>query len=243
MKILISESQFRYIITENVLLQKMKEKYVGEGKPVSEEKYLEICTVAANNTQYTIWLTKMVAENVILAEDIYKYKQYFDIFNKNKQHFPIKDINQIKTKEQVNEFLRKVIEIREMSVDKSGAGVDDSKKYLSVSEIKKLEAVGIKYLGMSEGFQVFQVQPECAGSEEAYKTYKNILGRCMGRDEGASIDICTMGSQSYFDDYLNDYPGSSYFVMYNLSDPQSPYQFHYESSQFMDKNDNDLLGR
>ena len=243
MKIVISESQLRNIISENVLLQNIKDKYVGEGKPVTEQKYQEICVAAANNTQFIIWLTKMVAENIILAEDVYKYKQYFDIFNKNKQHFPIKDINQIKTKGQVNEFLSKVIEIREISVDKSDKSTDGSKDYVSVSEIKKLEAVGIKYLGMSEGYQVFEVPSSCAGSEEAYKTYKNILGRCKGRDQGASIDICTMGGRDHFEFYLNKYKGSSYFVMYNLSDPNSPFQFHYESSQFMDKNDKDLIGR
>ena len=82
---------------------------------------------------------------------------------------------------------------------------------------------------------------ECAGNEEAHKVYKNILGRCKGREEGASIDICTMANFDHFNDYLNNDPGSSYFVMYNLSDPQSPYQFHYESNQFMDKNDNQIL--
>jgi hypothetical protein len=244
MRILISESQFRYIITENALLEKIREKYVGEGKPVSEEKFHEITEVSANNTSYIIWMTKMIVDNIILSEDVYKFggpKGYFTIFDKNKRHFPIKDINQIKTKELVSQFLRKVIEIREMSVDKTGSDVDESKKYVSVSDIKKLENVGINYLGSSLGYQVFEIPNGCKDDEEAYRAYKNILGKCTGRDQGANIDLCTMGSFEYFNDYLTKYSGSSYFVMYNLSDPQSPYQFHYESSQFMDKNDNQLL--
>jgi hypothetical protein len=43
-----------------------------------------------------------------------------------------------------------------------------------------------------------------------------------------------------FREYLNNSPGSSYYVFYNLGDPKSPYQFHYESSQFMDKNDDNI---
>jgi hypothetical protein len=241
MKILISESQLKHIITETTLLDKIKEKYVGDGKVISDEKFNEISLVTNNNIPYTVWLVRMIAENNIPGEDVYKYKQYFEIFNKNKQHFPIKDINQIKTKDQVREFLRKVIEIREISVKKDDGGIDESKSYVTVSEIKKLESVGIKYLGMSEGYQVFQVTPDCYGNGDSYKQYKNILGRCAGREEGAEIDICTIGSQEHFDQYLEDSPGSSYFVMYNFSDPQSPYQFHYESGQFMDKNDNNLI--
>lgn len=47
-----------------------------------------------------------------------------------------------------------------------------------------------------------------------------------------------MASQKHFDDYLSSGP---YYVFFNLNDPKSPYQFHYESNQFMDKNDIDII--
>jgi hypothetical protein len=40
-----------------------------------------------------------------------------------------------------------------------------------------------------------------------------------------------------FQMYLNVFPGSSYYVFYNMGDPKSPYQIHLESNQYMDKND------
>lgn len=228
------------IVLDEAHIDNIKNKYVGEGKPISEELFQQISDASFNKPAFIGWLIMRIVDKVIKAEDVYKYKEYFSIYNKHKHLFPIADINKIKTKEQVSDFLRKVIEIRELNVNKSEKP-EDGKNYLTVGEIKKLESVGINYLGVSEGYQVFQVPPECAGNEEAHKTYKNILGRCKGREQGASIDICTMANFDHFNDYLNNDPGSSYFVMYNLSDPQSPYQFHYESNQFMDKNDNQIL--
>ena len=41
-----------------------------------------------------------------------------------------------------------------------------------------------------------------------------------------------------FDEELSKGP---FFVFFNTSDPKSPYQFCYESNQFMDKNDHSLI--
>lgn len=228
------------IVIDEAYIDNIRNKYVGEGKPISEDLFQRISDVTFNKPAIISWMILRIVDGVIKSEDVYKYKEYLSIFNKHKSLFPITDINQIKTKEQLSEFLRKVIEIRELSVNKTD-NVEEGKNLVSVNEIKKLESVGINYLGMSEGYQVFQVPPECANNEESFKVYKNVLGRCKGRSEGAGIDICTMANIEHFNDYLVSHPGSSYFVMYNLSDPQSPYQFHYESVQFMDKNDNQLI--
>ena len=112
---------------------------------------------------------------------------------------------------------------------------------VSQNGIQKLESVGIKYLGMVDGLQAFQVPPEVKGSKDAWNVYREILGKCSGRDKGQKISICTMAGFGNFNQYLNDYPGSSYYVFYNMGDPLSPYQFHYESNQFMDKNDDDII--
>jgi hypothetical protein len=243
MKLLITENQLKKIIISEARLEDVVQKYVGEGKPVSEEKYNEILGVTHNDKNYTMWLILRIAGGVIKDEDVYKYEQYFKIFNRYKNLFPIKDINQIKTINDVEDFIKKCVEVREREVK-----VDDNTKtkfnkdnYVSPSEIQKLDEVGIKYYGMVDGYQVFEVPNESKDNPEAKLRYRNILGRCAGRDMGAKIDICTMSSGKYFEKYLNDHPGSSYFVMFNMGDKNSPYQFHYESGQFMDKNDLNVL--
>ncbi len=241
MKILITESQFKGIISE-VRLEDVVQKYVGEDKPISNEKYEEILKVTNNEKNYVVWLLIRIAGGVIKDEDVYKYEEYFKIFTKYKKLFPVKDISQIKTIDDVETFIKKCVEIKERDINLDVKGeTSDNKSYVSLSDIQKLENVGIKYYGISDGYQVFEIPNESKDNPEAKKRYREILGRCAGREQGASIQICTMSSGGYFEKYLKDYPGSSYFVMFNMVDKNSPYQFHYESGQFMDKNDTRII--
>lgn len=230
------------LILESHSLELLKQKYVGEDKPISEEVFKKIEEVCLNKFNLIAWLTVKVANNIILSEDVYKYKEYFGIFERNKNKFPIKDIHQYKTKDDVQNFINKVIEIREKNVERSsGVESENKENYVSSGEMDKLESVGIKFLGMSDGYQVFEIPNELKDDEGAWKVYKDVLGRCSGREQGAKIDICTMANVGHFKNGLKNYPGSSYFVIFNLSDPKSPYQIHFESNQFMDKNDSPLL--
>jgi hypothetical protein len=182
----------------------------------------------------------MVAENNILPEDVYKYKEYIQIFNKFKKYFPIKDINQINNKKEQQEWLNMVIKMRERGVTKSDENnnVQNPKNYVTPNEIQRLENVGIEYMGMVDGYQSFEIPKSLGGNEVAWKTYKDILGKCQGREQGAKIDICTIASFKHFNDNISS---GSLFLFFNLSDKQSPYQFSYETNQFMDKNDNPLF--
>lgn len=235
------------ILLEDYQIDKLKEKYVGEPtegenyKRLSEEEFQEILNVTTGKFNLTAWLTVRVANNLIHTTDIYKFKEYFGIFEKHKNKFEIKDLNQYKTKEQINGFIQKCIQIREKNVQLS-AGIDkeSSENYVTPKEIEKLESVGIEFLGMSEGYQVFEIPNEVKDDENVWKVYRDILGRCAGRDQGASIDICTIAGFSHFQHYMTQ-DGGSYFLMFNMGDPQSPYQIHFESNQFMDKNDNPQL--
>lgn len=225
------------LIFENFQLDQLKEKYVGDGKPLSDEDFQNILEVCNNKHAYVMFLTTRVANKLIMMEDVYKFKNYFMTFEKNKSLFDIKDISQYKTPQQIDYFKQKCISIAEKDIVYTQGVGDDKDNYVSPNDIRKLELVGIKYLGIADGFQIFQVPGELKGNRESYETYKTILGRCAGRDQGAKIDICTIGSFDYFNRYFEDYPDSSYFVMFNLGDPLSPYQIHFESNQFKDKND------
>ena len=232
------------LLVEQVIhnIQLLKDKYVGSGKPMSEKDFEKILDVSMNKFYLIAWLSKRVGSGMIKTEDIYKYKEYFEIFEKNKNKFEFKDINLYKTADDLQKFLQEVIDVREGDiVFDEIAGKDN---FVSPSEIQKLESTdGAKYLGVFDNvkmkYQVFQI---FGVNKETWKLYRDILGKCKGRARGARIDICTIGSYQYFKDYLTDPKGSSYFVLYNLDDPKSPYQLHYESGQFMDKNDNSNIG-
>lgn len=217
----------------------LKNKYVGEDKPVSEDDFNKIVEVTGNKFYLLSWLTKKVGTGMIKPEDIYKYKEYFELFEKNKNKFQHKDIHLYKTSEDVKNFLKDAISVRESDIVYDEIqGLDN---YVTQNEIEKLESTGgMKYLGMYQDkkykYQVFQV---FGYDQDTWKIYRDILGRCKGRNRGAKIDICTIGNYKYFKSYLTDPKGSNYFLLFNLDDPKSPYQLHFESDQFMDKNDNE----
>jgi len=238
----------RIILVEDLALQiqQLKDKYVGKDKPMTEEVFNKIQEVSGGKFNYIAWLSKRVGTGLIKAEDVYKYKEYFDLFEKNKNKFTNKDINLYKTAEDIQKFLDEVIDVREGDIVFDEITGKDN--FVSKNDIEKLESTGgAKYMGIFENnlkdkitpYQVFQI---FGVNEKTWKLYRDILGKCKGRNRGARIDICTIASYRYFKDYLTDPKGSSYFVLYNLEDPKSPYQLHYESGQFMDKNDNSDIG-
>ena len=237
MKIMITESQYR-ILTEQYSEEQLKTKYVDSGL-VPENQFNEIIS-EFNKPFYRGWILKMVSEGNIKYEDVYKFKHYFNVFEKFKRHFPIKDLGQIKTFDDVAEFERKSKDMLLKQQENEQGDISDKKNLVSLNDIQKLESVGIKYLGMVDGLQSFQVPPEVKDSKEAWNVYREILGKCSGRDKGQIVSICTMAGFESFRNYLKANPGSSYYVFYNLGDQKSPYQFHYDTDQFMDKNDDDI---
>ena len=236
-------SSLRKILLEDLQsqIQQIRDKYVGNDKALSDAEFEKILDVTNNKFYLISWITKKIGQGIIKNEDIYKYKEYFDLFekNKNKGKFKHKDIHLYKTAEDVSTFLEEVIKVREGDIEFEETQGKDN--FVSQSEIEKLISTGgVKYLGTFDNkdfvYQVFQI---FGIDTQTWKVYRDILGRCKGRNKGAKIDICTIGDYKFFKQYLKDPKGSSYFVLFNLDDPKSPYQLHHESGQFMDKNDND----
>lgn len=56
---------------------------------------------------------------------------------------------------------------------------------------------------------------------------------------GQGSKWCTASTESdyYYNRYLSAYPNSKYYIVINNSDPEEKYQLHFESGQFMDKDD------
>ena len=223
------------VISENELslLDKVKEKYVGDDKLLTEDEFNKIMESTNGKVQYVIWMIKKISENIIPKQDIKLYNQYFDIFNKNKKKFKYQDIHGYKTESDLIEWISTVKDI----LDKQNISydMDGKKSFVSSSDIDKLKEVGINYLGKVKDYQIFHMPKNVSNDDLAFKRYKDILGKCSNREFGEIVHFCTL-VQNTFKGYLEYGP---LFIIYNLSDELSPYQFSYEGKQFKNrKNEN-----
>ena len=239
---IITESQYyeKKRLLE-VSIEQLKTQFVDTDK-VPQEVFDAILDAVNSDSAYATWLTSRVAKNLIKAEDVSNFGEYIQIFDKNKRSFDKADINQYKTANDIADFKNQAIKVREKDIEITGTPSDDKPDskpsgLVTKNEVAKLENVGIKFMGIVDGYQVFKVPQSLRGNEEAYKTYATILGRCAGRDQGAKIELCTVASKDYFDQYLGT---DDLYVFFNMSDPDSPYQFHYAENQFMDRKDDSI---
>jgi hypothetical protein len=226
-------------IVSEASIEQLQQQFVEAGK-LTQEVFDEIVKVSKGKGAYATWLAARVDQEIIKAEDIYKYEDYLKFFNKFKREFPSPDINTYKDERSVRGFEQKAIELRERGIEQTGGDINNASNLVSPKGIQELNQVGIKFIGTVDGYQCFLIPNSAKGNTKAWETYRKHLANCSGRDKGAKIEICTMAGQSHFDDYLTRY-GGDYYVFFNLGDPKSPYQFHYESDQFMDKNDDRLI--
>jgi len=196
----------------------IEKKFVGPGKVVKRDEFAEIMKATNNKLAIALWMVKRIEDKFILPEDIYKWEEYFDIFKRLKREFPVKDINQIKTEDQIDEFVKKAIEIRDREVDPSKKkGVEKSDKYKDLR------------IGEVSGFQVYKIPK--GTSDEMYG---------VACDLGSGTDWCTAtgNTKTWFDRYAKDGP------LYIFIGPNGEkYQFHYETGSYMDKNDRSILDR
>ena len=233
----------RRVIKEqnDATISNYKRIFVDSGK-LSEEIFDEIVEVSKGKGAYVKWLAARVAEKKIKDEDIYKFEEYLDSFEKAKRSprgkamFPIIDINQVKSSSDIRAFIDAAIEFEEIgSIEGEEEEMDSDSVLVSKSDILKLKDVGINLIGLVAGYQIFKVSNM---DKQTWEVYRTILGKCK---EGASIHICTIAGYTHFKNYLEKHPGSSYYVIFNQNDPLSPYQFHYESNQFKDRKDADVF--
>lgn len=226
----------REVLLNEVSIEELHRQFVGANK-LSEEVFQEIVKASGNKSAYATWLASKVSTGVVMEEDIYKFEDFFKIFERYKRLYPKQDIHQYRSAKDVEDFKQKSIEIEDNMVKQGPEGEEspvNSKDLLNPAQIQSLKDVGITLLGVVGGYQCFEVPTSAKGSKEAYTRYRNLLGQCSG----GKNSICTVASENYFNNYLNDGP---YYVFFNLSDPQSPYQFHYESNQFMDRTDKSII--
>ncbi len=194
-----------------VSVEQLKTQFVDSGK-ISQNDFNEI-TSATPKTAYITWLAKKVVDKLIKAEDIYKYKKYFSIFDRRKKEYPFTDINQYKTQDDLSQFINKSVEI----ADKESGDVSQQKGVSKEDKYKEF------YLGSVNGFNVYELP----------KGRKDLYGASCELGSGTEWCTATGKTKRYFDDYISKGP----LFIFLKPGSNEKYQFNYETNSFMNEDD------
>jgi hypothetical protein len=82
-------------IVSEASIEQLKQQFVDTEK-ITQEVFDEIVKATKGKGAYATWMVKRVEDGTIKGEDIYKYENYIEIFNKHKREFPSPDINAYK---------------------------------------------------------------------------------------------------------------------------------------------------
>lgn len=203
-----------------ISLDQIQTQFVDTGK-LSAEDFEKIKEASGGKSAYATWLAVRVAKkpdgsnNLIKSEDIYKYKDYLNVFKAKQGEFPIKDINQIKTKEQLSNFITIASNLKNQEEEDPSQikGVTKSEKYAKLK------------IGEVAGFAVYKIPKGATQLKQ------------VSCDLGSGTEWCTADSRAdMFDQYIQQGP---LYIFDNGKGEK--YQFHYESNQFMDKYDAPII--
>jgi hypothetical protein len=221
-KILLEIAQDRKnnLINE-ISIQQLETDFVNTGK-ISKEDFDNILKVSKSDSAFATWLTAKVAgskksPSIIKSEDIYKYEKYFDVFKRRKKEYRIQDINQIKTPEQLQDFIKTSVEL----ADQEKQDISAQKGISKTEKFKDLKIADI------EGFSVYMIP---RGRKDLYNTSCEL---------GSGTEWCTAtgNTDGFFEEYIEDGP---LFIFINNANPKDKYQVHFETDQYMGKNDNPI---
>ena len=203
-------------IIQEVSIDQLRTQFVDSGK-IESDVFQDIVDAVGNKTAYATWLVKKVADDTIKGEDAYKYKEYFDVFNRRKREFEYPDINRYKTTADVRKFVTTAIGLRDSEQEDPSTkkGVQKADKYKEF------------HIGSVDGFEVYEIPK---GRKDLY---------AMSCELGSGAEWCTATgkTRSYFDEYIMEGP----LFIFVKPGSREKYQFHYESGQFMDKDDQPIF--
>lgn len=212
MKILITESQFRYLF-EAATLSDIHDKYYSK---IPEDIFKEI--ISADPTyrieksekmgKYGKWLLSLYMNRQLKIEDLYKATEYLQYFIKYYNIIQVKDINKYKSLQD----LYNVVSI----YMKNDGDIATSKS----DEVRKIKE-GAEKVYEDNGWLV--IIPHTQAASCYY---------------GKGTQWCTAAEYSHnmFDNYNNQ--GPLYINIDKVNNLK--YQFHFESDSFMDENDNPI---
>ena len=207
-----------------VSISQLKSDFVDTGR-IKDKDFNEILKATGDDSALSTWLvarvvgSKKIKTPIIKVEDIYKYKEYFNVFRRHKNKYELKDINQIKDKSQLQDFIIKSIELGDAEKEDPSKqkGVSKSDKY---NEFKLAEV---------NGFDIYKIP----------KGRKDLYNASCELGSGTQWCTATGRTSSYYEQYIES---GDLYVIISKSDPKEKYQFHYATNSFMDKTDMSIFG-
>jgi hypothetical protein len=205
-------------MVNEVSIQQLQTDFVDTGR-ITKETFRDILNATQNDSALATWLTARVAGTkkdpaIIKPEDIYKYEQYFNVFKRRKKEYPTSDINQIKTSQQIQNFIK-------TSTDLASQEEENPSAQKGVSKTEKFKDLKI---GDYNGFSVYMIPK---GRKDLYPTSCEL---------GSGTEWCTAtgNTSSHFESYIESGP---LFIFIDNSDSKNKYQVSFEEEQFMDRYD------
>ena len=205
-----------------VAIDTLKTQFVDTGR-IKDSTFQSIIDAVQKDSAFATWLTSRVAGSrksrpLIKIEDIPKYKSYLSVFKRNKNKYPLKDINMVKDQNALNDFIK-------VSRDIADAEGEDISSQTGVSKADKYAQLK---MGEVDGYEIFKFPK---GSE-------NLYGASCDLGSGTAWCTSTGQTDNWFKQYINDGP---IYIIINKSDSKDKYQFSFETHSFMDRNDLDIF--
>lgn len=204
-----------------VSIEELRRQFVECDPPkLTAEVFDQIVQACSNKSNYATWMCKKVADNLINTEDLHLWSEVFEFFDRYKQRFQKKDINQVKTSEDINAFLTDYNTVKDAVEAKKATGQTQKVK-------DETDQCLLGHLRSSDG--------------QDWLVYKTNPGQwALERKIGSGTSWCTVAQQSYFDMYMRDYHDPAYYIFINKKNPKEKYQIHYGSNQCKDKLDHEV---
>lgn len=206
-------------------ISQLQDQFVDTGK-IEPKIFDEIVDASGGKGAYATWLVKSVVGRetgkkgdelvkTIKEEDIYKFKEYLDIFTRFKNEFKYKDINRYDNAKDLEEFIKTSFDIanrikEDPSMDK-GVTKEDKYKDLIIGEV--------------EGGTFYKLP----------RGRKDLYGASCELGSGTAWCTATGKDREQFDNYI------SKDDLYIWVKGDEKYQFHFADNQFMDKYDNPII--
>ena len=118
-------------ILQEVLIDQLRQQWV-DTKKLDAETFDRVVAASKGSSNWATWLTKRVAEKQINPEDINLWKDLIPVFERYKSRFQQKDINQVKTSNQVADFRHEIAQVKD--------SVGEKEKQQAQSKQDKLKA-------------------------------------------------------------------------------------------------------
>jgi len=215
-------NEFKTYKLNEVSFNQIEHQFVNTNK-ISKNVFNDIKNNIVKSA-YATWIIKQILNNNILSEDIYKYKNYFDIFDRNKKQYKYQDINKYNTKEDINDFLSKTLEIIKLN----------NKDKSTIKGISKQDKFKDYLLYETPQYNIYKF------SENIHNDEKDLHNAYFAACKlGSGTQLCTSNSKD--EDSFIDYTTESDLYYIISKDKKEKYAYSYEHYEFKDKRNSQIF--